>query len=87
MLRRPERAALEALVEEAAELPCVVPEQAALEQAIERFDRWQARSGLSRGLLSSLLAWGCPLIVVHRCNTVTVCLALPGRRGSDAGVA
>lgn len=32
---------LEALVAEARELPCVVPEQAALEQAMARFDRWQ----------------------------------------------
>ena len=49
--RRPERAALEALVQEAAELPCVAPEQASLEQAVERFDRWQARPLGSRGLL------------------------------------
>jgi len=39
--RRPERGTLEALVGEAAELPCVVPEQAALQAALERFDRWQ----------------------------------------------
>ena len=32
-------------MQEAAELPCVAPEQAALEQAVERFDRWQARPG------------------------------------------
>ncbi len=32
-------------MEEALELPCVVPEQAALEQAMARFDRWQACPG------------------------------------------
>lgn len=75
-------------MQEAAELPCVAPEQAALEQAVERFDRWQARPRAFQGVrlfdieqprhecpegTEAVQQRACMLLSLHQCVLLVWC--------------